>query len=76
MKKPREKCLQPLFRGIDVPGHGLECAEVHQTAVGLSQYFNVEPLFTAEVVIDRGGVNPGKIANLARRRAFEALFGK
>ncbi len=61
---------------MDVFGHGLECAEVHQTAVGLAQYFHVEMFLPAKVVIDCGGVDPGKVANLPRRRTFETLFGE
>jgi hypothetical protein len=44
--------------------------------VGLPQYFHVEGSLTAKIIIDSGGVDPGKIANLPRRRMFETLFGE
>ena len=44
--------------------------------MGLAQYFHVEMFLPAKVVIDRGGVDSGKVANLPRRRTFETLFGE
>src|SRR5208283_4071769 len=76
MKHAGKKPLQPVLRGMDVFDHSLECGQIHQAAVGLAQYFHVEIFLPAKVVVDRGGVDAGKVANLPRRRTLETLSKK
>ena len=42
----------------------------------LANGLDIQPLLIAEVVIHRGDVGPGPLADIADRRAVETAFGK
>lgn len=76
VQKIEKSLLEPLLQRPGALGRGLDRAHVYEPAVRLAQNFQVELFLAPEVVVDGGVIDPGQVADLARRGAVVALLGK